>query len=95
MLIDQPHAPRRTPKANLITQILTASIVLGWSLLVTVLGLWTDMGVGQGIIGGTSYPIICRLLCRELIFGVCVASGLYALTFGLLGLIPAPKIRRS
>ncbi|TFL03855.1 hypothetical protein BDV98DRAFT_563169 [Pterulicium gracile] len=57
-----------------VIPILTASIVLGWSLLVTVLGLWTDMGVGQGIIG---------------------ASGLYALTFGLLGLIPAPKIRRS
>ncbi|KAG2157868.1 uncharacterized protein EDB93DRAFT_1078027 [Suillus bovinus] len=27
--------------------------------------------------------------------GVVGASGLYALTFGLLGLLPAPKIRRS
>jgi len=56
-----------------IIPLLTASIVVGWLLLVMILGQWSNLGYGEGVIG---------------------ASAIYALTFGLLGLIPAPKLRR-
>ncbi|CAL1716750.1 unnamed protein product [Somion occarium] len=56
-----------------VIPILTASILLGWTLLAYVLGRWSSLGYIEGVIG---------------------ASGLYALAFGLLGLIPAPKVYR-
>jgi len=57
-----------------VIPVLTASIVMGWSLLSVTLGRWSSLGYLEGIIG---------------------ASGLYALVFGLLGLIPAPKVHRT
>jgi len=56
-----------------VIPVLTASIVMGWSLLSVTLGRWSSMGYFEGAIG---------------------ASGLYALAFGLMGLIPAPKVYR-
>ncbi|EPS94485.1 hypothetical protein FOMPIDRAFT_1038833 [Fomitopsis schrenkii] len=56
-----------------VIPLLTASIVVGWSLLSYTLGRWSIFGVLEGVIA---------------------SSGLYALTFGLLGLIPAPNVRR-
>ncbi|KAL0955008.1 hypothetical protein HGRIS_003932 [Hohenbuehelia grisea] len=57
-----------------VIPVLTSSIVVGWLLLVEMLGHWTHLGYFKGLIG---------------------ASCLYALVFGLLGLIPAPKVRRN
>jgi len=57
-----------------VIPLLTASIVVGWSLLSYTLGRWSKFGVVEGVIA---------------------SSGLYALTFGLLGLIPAPKVPRQ
>ncbi|KAH9838239.1 uncharacterized protein C8Q71DRAFT_750134 [Rhodofomes roseus] len=57
-----------------VIPLLTASIVVGWSLLSYTLGRWSKFGVIEGVIA---------------------SSGLYALTFGLLGLIPAPKVPRQ
>lgn len=39
--------------------------------------------------------LLARWSSLGIIEGVLGASGLYALAFGLLGLIPAPKVRRS
>jgi len=52
---------------------LTASIVVGWSLLAITLGHYSGLGYLKGIAG---------------------AGAVYALTFGLMGLIPAPRVRR-
>jgi len=57
-----------------VIPVLTASIVVGWSLLSVTLARWSSLGYLEGAIG---------------------ASGLYALVFGLMGLIPAPKLHRS
>jgi len=53
--------------------ILTASIVIGWSLSTFTLGQWSGLGYARGIVATT---------------------GFYALSFGLLGLLPVPKVRR-
>jgi len=52
-----------------VIPILTATIVCGWTLLVSSLTYWTSLGLIKSFIG---------------------ASGLYILSFGLLGLIPVP-----
>ncbi|KZT72981.1 hypothetical protein DAEQUDRAFT_722072 [Daedalea quercina L-15889] len=57
-----------------VIPLLTASIVVGWSLLSYTLGCRSNFGVIEGVIA---------------------SSGLYALTFGLLGLIPAPNVPRQ
>jgi len=57
-----------------VIPVLTASIVMGWSLLSVTLARWSNLGYLEGVIG---------------------ASGLYALMFGLMGLIPAPKVHRA
>jgi len=57
-----------------VIPVLTASIVMGWSLLSVTLSRWSSLGYFEGVIG---------------------ASGLYALIFGLMGLIPAPKVHRT
>jgi len=57
-----------------VIPVLTASIVMGWSLLSVTLARWSSLGYLEGVIG---------------------ASGLYALVFGLMGLIPAPKVHRA
>jgi hypothetical protein len=75
-------------------QVLTFSIVSGWLGMAATLGHWTSLGYPKAVVGS-------ELLVRRRIFIVfinslfsrLVASALYALTFGMLGLIPAPRIR--
>ncbi|KAJ4477227.1 hypothetical protein J3R30DRAFT_191801 [Lentinula aciculospora] len=57
-----------------VIPLLTASIVLGWLLLVISLTHYTNSGIFGGVVG---------------------ASAVYALSFGLLGLLPAPKVKRT
>jgi len=33
-------------------QVLTATIIIGWTLHVLILGSWTSLGYTQGIVGG-------------------------------------------
>jgi len=61
---------RQSGVLSSVIPILTASIVIGWTLFSYTLGRWSELGYLRGIIG---------------------ASGLYALSFGLMGLIPAPR----
>ncbi|KAI0775058.1 hypothetical protein BD413DRAFT_292492 [Trametes elegans] len=65
---------RQSGVLSTVIPIMTASIVVGWSLLVYTFGHWSSLGYVEGVIA---------------------ASGLYALAFGLLGLIPAPKVQRQ
>ena len=78
---------------------MTASIVAGWSLLGYTLGAWSDLGYIEGTIAGMSLrfgqPCAFVVGSRTLTIFCIVASGLYALAFGLLGLIPAPKVHRD
>ncbi|KAF9532619.1 hypothetical protein CPB83DRAFT_847079 [Crepidotus variabilis] len=61
----------RESKALSVTiPVLTASIVVGWLMLVTTLGQWSTLGYVQSTVGVTAF---------------------YALTLGMLGLVPAPK----
>jgi hypothetical protein len=75
-----------------VIPILTVAILGGWSLLCFTLGRWSGLGYLRGAVGGelsinqSDYP-------RSQYY--VPASGLYALTFGLLGLLPAPKVHRS
>ncbi|GBE88033.1 hypothetical protein BKA93DRAFT_792965 [Sparassis latifolia] len=64
---------RESGLLSCVIPVLTASIIVGWSLLSYTLGRWSNLGYLEGVIA---------------------ASGLYALSFGLLGLIPAPKVSR-
>ncbi|EKM58384.1 uncharacterized protein PHACADRAFT_252661 [Phanerochaete carnosa HHB-10118-sp] len=64
---------RQSGVLSTVIPILTAAIVLGWSLLTFTLGRWSSLGYIKGTIG---------------------ASGLYMLAFGLMGLIPAPRVYR-
>ncbi|KAF9468097.1 hypothetical protein BDZ94DRAFT_1247174 [Collybia nuda] len=57
-----------------VIPVMTATIVIGWLLLVLTLGHWSSLGYVKGVIG------------------VCAV---YALTFGLLGLVPVPKVKRK
>ncbi|KAF9557437.1 hypothetical protein CPC08DRAFT_640262 [Agrocybe pediades] len=57
-----------------VIPVLTGSIVVGWLLAVSTLGLWSPLGYIKGTIG---------------------VSAFYALTFGLLGLIPVPRVRQK
>lgn len=76
-----------------VIPILTVAILVGWSLLCFTLGRWSNLGYLQGAVGGEFIIIPVRLYPQS---HLCVsASGLYALTFGLLGLLPAPKVHRS
>ncbi len=76
----------------LLVQVLTASILTGWSLLSLLLSQYTSLGYIKGLMGCT-YPIPTSPATISLSqFGL--ASGLYALSFGLLGLLPAPRVRR-
>ena len=80
---------------------MTASLVAGWSLLVYTLGRWSSLGYLEGVIAGpypqlsSSNSVRSQLTERGPIPRGCAATGLYALAFGLLGLIPAPRVRRS
>lgn len=65
---------RESGPLSTVIPILTASIVLGWSLSVFTLGHWTTLGYARGVIATT---------------------GLYALAFGILGLLPVPKVRNA
>jgi len=65
---------RESGPLSKVIPILTASIVMGWSLAVFTLGHWTSLGYVGGVIATT---------------------GLYALAFGILGLLPVPKARNS
>ncbi|OAX43162.1 hypothetical protein K503DRAFT_681820 [Rhizopogon vinicolor AM-OR11-026] len=66
---------------------------------------WRDSGVLSSVIPVLTVAILLgwSLLCFTLgrwsslgyLQGAVAASGLYALTFGLLGLLPAPKVHRS
>ncbi|KAJ8592208.1 hypothetical protein M405DRAFT_851064 [Rhizopogon salebrosus TDB-379] len=66
---------------------------------------WRDSGVLSSVIPILTVAILggWSLLCFTLgrwsglgyLRGAVGASGLYALTFGLLGLLPAPKVHRS
>ena len=66
---------------------------MGWSLLSYTLGRWSNFGAIEGVIACMS-PAFLTFLARRPTNSVLLASGLYALTFGLLGLIPAPNVRR-
>lgn len=68
------HSWRQSRILSSVIPILTAAILVGWSLLSFTLGTWSSLGYMEGTIG---------------------ASGLYALAFGLIGLLPAPKVHRS
>jgi len=65
---------RESGPLSKVIPILTASIVLGWSLSVFTLGHWTTLGYVGSVIATT---------------------GLYALAFGILGLLPVPKARNT
>ncbi|PCH42147.1 hypothetical protein WOLCODRAFT_132222 [Wolfiporia cocos MD-104 SS10] len=72
----QPPDYRRWRESGVLSSvipILTASIVVGWSLLSYTLSYWSDLGFIEGVIA---------------------ASGLYALAFGIMGLISGPKVSR-
>lgn len=76
-----------------VQQILTASMIIGWSFLSYTLGRYSPLGYIEGVIGCQSLsPIALSLI---LIHWAPLASGLYALAVGLMGLLPAPRIKRS
>ncbi|KAI0049754.1 hypothetical protein FA95DRAFT_1556446 [Auriscalpium vulgare] len=54
-------------------QVLTASMVSGWTSLSFVLGHYSSLGYICGVLG---------------------SSGVYALAFGIMGLLPAPRVKR-
>lgn len=72
-------------------QVLTSSIVMGWLLAVTTLGQWSSLGYVKGTIGG-AYAATSMLLLKADCY---LVSAFYALTFGLLGLIPVPRASRK
>jgi hypothetical protein len=72
--------------------MLTISIVVGWLLSVSTLGQWSHLGYVKGSVGGMCYPLNIFLICVTDPF---LVSAFYALTFGLLGLIPVPKTSRK
>lgn len=75
-----------------VIPILTTAILVGWSLLSFTLGRWSKLGYLEGVVGGE----LTSNLPERSVNSACVsASGMYALTFGLLGLLPAPKVHRS
>ena len=85
--LDLTHVPI-CPVAH-YEQALSALMVLGWPLLSVTLCKWTDLGVFKGLMACTSVsPFLSPTLIGH------IASGLYALTFGLLGLVPAPMVIR-
>ncbi|ETW83072.1 hypothetical protein HETIRDRAFT_315296 [Heterobasidion irregulare TC 32-1] len=63
---------RQSGELSSVIPILTASMIIGWSILSFLLGRYSSLGYVQGIIG---------------------SSGLYALAFGIMGLLPAPRVR--
>lgn len=79
---------RVTDRKLTLGKILTGSIVLGWSLSVFTLGHWTTLGYTGSVIASKQQhlPVPSPLT-------LCPATGLYALAFGILGLLPVPKIR--
>lgn len=72
-------------------KILTGSIVFGWSLSVFTLGHWTTLGYVGGVIASRQ-PYLPRFLAP---LTSPSATGLYALAFGILGLLPVPKVRNA
>lgn len=83
-IMHQAHSAR-----NL--QVLTLTIVVGWLLFVLTLGQWSNLGYGKGVIGG-QYG-------RPPSFGpsfshFVLVCAVYALIFGVLGLLPVPKLKR-
>jgi hypothetical protein len=71
-------------------------MVVGWSLLAFTLGHYTSMGYLEGFIGCESdLPAHPRLLLHDDLRSVVFqAIGAYMFVFGLMGLIPAPKVKR-
>lgn len=67
-------------------------MVTGWSLLAFTLSQYSELGFLEGIIGCTS-PL--RHLAAHLTLPFLSAVGAYMLIFGLMGLIPAPKVHRQ
>jgi hypothetical protein len=65
---------RQSGLLSRVIPVLTASMVTGWLELVYMLGQWTRLGFGKGLVA---------------------ACGLYVTVFGMLGLLPAPKVRRA
>ncbi len=55
------------------------------------LGHWSGLGYLKAIVAGVYNFVSLRWSNRR----GFVASGLYMLTFGVLGLIPAPKVPRK
>lgn len=81
-------------------QVLTASIVIGWLLSVLTLGQWSSLGYVKGVLGGKRHCKLCysytHLFTRVLFrLPASPVSSVYALIFGLLGLIPVPKAGRK
>jgi len=68
--------------------MLTVSIVVGWLSFVNTLGHWSRLGYVKGTIGGMCPFHLSRYTPLT---GFNSVSAFYALTFGILGLIPVPK----
>lgn len=71
------------------------SIVVGWLLGLLTLGQWSDLGYVKGIVGGEYYLIFTRPGRSSKLLLLLTVSGIYALGFGLLGLLPVPKPGRK
>lgn len=67
-------------------QVLTATIILGWLLHFVALGRWSELGYFRGFVGGKRSWLFSFFLLKY-----HLASALYALIFGVLALVPAPR----
>ncbi|THH14216.1 hypothetical protein EW146_g6096 [Bondarzewia mesenterica] len=70
-------------------------MILGWSFLSFVLGHYSPLGYIEGIIGCKRNPSSSPSPnVPHIPLFICPASGLYALAFGIMGLIPAPRVKQ-